>query len=94
MQAVAAKADEQRTGARGLRSIVELALNDSMYHLPTWRAQGVTHVLVTEETILQGKLPRLFPDPVAHAEGRDCGAQSCGTCADKTEDDEPVAAVA
>ena len=94
VQAVAAKADEQRTGARGLRSIVELALNDSMYHLPTWRAQGVTHVLVTEETILQGKLPRLFPDPVAHAEGRDCGAQSCGTCADKTEDDEPVAAVA
>jgi len=67
--AIATQADRTKTGARGLRSIVENALNDSMYHLPTWRSQGVTHVIVTEETIEHGKQPLLYPEPVADGDG-------------------------
>jgi len=97
VQAVAAKADAQKTGARGLRSIVEASLNEAMYRLPSWREQGVTHILVTEETIVEGQLPRLFPDP-RDAETCDaasgCGDDACGTCADKADDDESVAATA
>ena len=63
VHAIAEQADRSKTGARGLRSIVEAALNDSMYQLTTWRAQGVTHVVVTDETILHGKPPVLHPAP-------------------------------
>ena len=92
VQAVAAKADAQKTGARGLRSIVEVALNNAMYELPTWREQGVTHILVTEETINEGKMPRLFPDPAACEASTGYGVASCGTCDDKA-DEEPAAAI-
>jgi len=63
--AIAEQADKTKTGARGLRSIVESALNESMYHLTTWRQQGVTHVIVTDATITKGAMPLLYPEPQA-----------------------------
>ena len=69
VEAIAAQADATRTGARGLRTIVEVALNEAMYHLPTWKQQGVTHVVVTRETIMDGKLPVLYPEPAVSEGG-------------------------
>jgi len=62
IQAVAWQAFSSNTGARGLRSIIEKALNEAMYCLPTWHALGVTDVLVSKETIMKGAAPRRFPD--------------------------------
>ena len=56
--AIADQADRSKTGARGLRSIIENALNEAMYQLPTWRKQGITHVVVTERTIIDKQLVR------------------------------------
>ena len=49
LQAIARKALKRKTGARGLRSILENALLDSMYELPT--RQNVQKVVVDESTI-------------------------------------------
>ena len=62
VDAIAAQADKTKTGARGLRSIVEQSLNEAMYRLPGWREKGVTHVVVTRETIEQGTLPVVYPE--------------------------------
>jgi len=64
VDAIAKEAERARTGARGLRAIVERSLNEAMYNLPAWRARGVAHVVVTEETIVDGKLPLLQPEPM------------------------------
>ncbi|MDY0072241.1 MAG: ATP-dependent Clp protease ATP-binding subunit ClpX [Thauera sp.] len=58
LQAVARKAIRRRTGARGLRSILEAALLDIMYELPT--LQGVDKVVVDESTIEEGGKPLLI----------------------------------
>jgi ATP-dependent Clp protease ATP-binding subunit ClpX len=52
LRAVARKAMERKTGARGLRSIVETALLDTMYELPS--TEGVTKVVV-DETVIEGE---------------------------------------
>jgi len=49
LQAIARKALKRRTGARGLRSILEAALLDIMYELPTM--ENVTKVVVDEGMI-------------------------------------------
>jgi ATP-dependent Clp protease ATP-binding subunit ClpX len=49
LQAIARKALKRRTGARGLRSIIEGALLDIMYELPTM--ENVTKVVVDEGMI-------------------------------------------
>ena len=67
LSAIAERARKSNTGARGLRSIVEEVLLESMYQLPTWGARGVRHCLVTEATVLQGKLPELHPLPQEEA---------------------------
>lgn len=65
LQAVARKAKSSDTGARGLRSIVEEALLETMYQLPAWSARGVRHVVVTQATIQEAKPPLTFPEAVA-----------------------------
>jgi ATP-dependent Clp protease ATP-binding subunit ClpX len=57
LRAIASKALERKTGARGLRSIVESALLDTMYELPS--ASNVEKVVVDESTIQEGKPPLL-----------------------------------
>jgi ATP-dependent Clp protease ATP-binding subunit ClpX len=49
LQAIALKAIRRKTGARGLRSILEQALLDVMYELPTMK--GVSKVIVDDNTI-------------------------------------------
>ncbi len=55
LQAVATKAMERKTGARGLRSILEHALLDTMYELPSLK--GVKRVVVDATVIRDGAQP-------------------------------------
>jgi len=57
LKAIAKKALARKTGARGLRSILEQALIDTMYELPT--AGNVDKVVVDESTIEENKPPLL-----------------------------------
>ncbi len=50
LKAIADKAIERKTGARGLRSILEEVLLDSMFDLPS--ISGVSEIVVNEETVL------------------------------------------
>src|SRR5262249_6196431 len=52
--AVAHKAIERKTGARGLRSIVEAILLDTMYDLPS--LEGVQEVVVSKQ-VVEGTAP-------------------------------------
>lgn len=56
--AVARKAHAQKTGARGLRSILEEVMLDLMYELPSLK--NVRECLITEETISGAGKPVLF----------------------------------
>ncbi len=55
--AIARKALARKTGARGLRSIVEHSLIDTMFDLPT--LDGVAKVVVDEHNIDEGTKPLL-----------------------------------
>ncbi|GAA0316151.1 ATP-dependent protease ATP-binding subunit ClpX [Psychrobacter aestuarii] len=55
--AIAKRAVERKTGARGLRSIVENALLDTMYELPSM--EGATSVTVDEDVINTGSAPKI-----------------------------------
>ena len=57
LQAVAAKAMERKTGARGLRSIMENVLLDTMYRLPS--EDNVVKVVVDESVIKGESAPLL-----------------------------------
>jgi ATP-dependent Clp protease ATP-binding subunit ClpX len=54
---IAKKAIEQKTGARGLRSIMEGILMDSMYNAPS--LGNIKKVTITAECITEGKSPVL-----------------------------------
>jgi ATP-dependent Clp protease ATP-binding subunit ClpX len=58
MKAVARRAMERKTGARGLRSILEHALLDVMYDLPS--AENVSKVVVEENVITENAPPLLI----------------------------------
>ena len=58
LQAIAKKALVRKTGARGLRSILEHALLDVMYELPS--QQNVAKVVIDENTITNGATPLLI----------------------------------
>jgi ATP-dependent Clp protease ATP-binding subunit ClpX len=57
LKAIAKKAMKRKTGARGLRSILEAALIDTMFDLPD--VSNVAKVVVDESTIDEGKPPLL-----------------------------------
>ena len=57
LTAVARKAIARKTGARGLRSILEQALLGTMFELPN--LENVEKVVVEEATIVEGKAPLL-----------------------------------
>ena len=57
LKAIAQKALKRKTGARGLRSILELALIDTMYELPN--QSNVAKVVIDDSTILENKPPLL-----------------------------------
>ncbi len=72
LEAIANKALERETGARGLRSILEETLLDVQFELPSRR--DVTKCVVTRETIAQGRRPTL----VTEAAHQDIGAAEPG----------------
>lgn len=67
LDAIARRALERKTGARGLRSIVEQALLDLMFDLPN--AKGVASVVVDENVISAGAKPLLIYEDAAKASG-------------------------
>ena len=64
LRSVAAKAIERKTGARGLRSIMEAILLDSMYDLPS--LEGVEEIVINRE-VVEGRADPLH----IYAERRD-----------------------
>ena len=52
LRAVAQKAIERKTGARGLRSILEGVLLDTMYEIPS---QSEVSKVVIDESVIEGK---------------------------------------
>jgi ATP-dependent Clp protease ATP-binding subunit ClpX len=61
--AIADRALERETGARGLRSILEETLLDVQFELPSRR--DVRKCVVTKETISEGRTPTLVTEAVA-----------------------------
>jgi ATP-dependent Clp protease ATP-binding subunit ClpX len=55
LEAIAKKAIERKTGARGLRSIVEAMLLDTMFELPGMK--GVAEIVVDREVVEGRKDP-------------------------------------
>ncbi|PCE53594.1 ATP-dependent protease ATP-binding subunit ClpX [Staphylococcus pseudintermedius] len=58
LAAISEKAIERKTGARGLRSIIEEALIDIMYDIPS--TENVAKVVITKETIVNETEPELY----------------------------------
>jgi len=57
LQSVAEKAMERKTGARGLRSILESVLLDTMYSLPS--TKNVTKVVI-DASVIRGESPPML----------------------------------
>lgn len=58
LDAIAEKAMKRKTGARGLRSIVESALLDTMYNLPS--LENVANVIVDQDVIEKSTSPQII----------------------------------
>lgn len=58
LHAIAKEAIERKTGARGLRSIIETTMLDMMYELPS--RDDIVKCVVTKETILENHSPTLI----------------------------------
>ncbi len=63
LSAIARKAIERKTGARGLRAIIETALLDTMFDLPG--QSDIRRCVVTKEVIEQGAQPELVKEVAA-----------------------------
>ena len=60
LEAIAAKAIERRTGARGLRSIIESVMMDLMFDIPS--REDISKVVVTEAIVNGTGEPDLYDD--------------------------------
>jgi ATP-dependent Clp protease ATP-binding subunit ClpX len=59
---VAKLAKERKTGARGLRSVIESKLIRTQYKLPEMKESGVTKIVVTREVITEDAEPLAVTD--------------------------------
>ena len=72
LKAIAKKAIQRKTGARGLRSILENTLLDTMFELPG--LDGVEEIVVNRETIEHGTAPlRIYGERQERKEGTNPG---------------------
>jgi ATP-dependent Clp protease ATP-binding subunit ClpX len=55
IKAISREAGRRKTGARGLRAVLEEVMLDSMYELPGM--SGVTECIVNEEVIVRREIP-------------------------------------
>ena len=53
---------EYKTGARGLRSVVEKALLETQFDLPAMRGKGINKIIVTRDTVENNGRPILVYD--------------------------------
>ncbi len=58
LKAIARLAMERKTGARGLRAILEVTMLHIMYDIPS--RPNIRKILITEETVLQRDEPQMF----------------------------------
>ena len=64
LAAIARKAHAQKTGARGLRAILEEVMLDIMYEIPS--QSEIREVLITEDVILKkSEALKIFEQPTA-----------------------------
>jgi len=57
LEAMAQKAVQRKTGARGLRTLMETVMLDVMYDIPS--QDNIREVVITEETVTEGKPPHV-----------------------------------
>ena len=57
LEAIAKRAIERKTGARGLRAILEEIMLDIMYDIPS--SNNIEKVIITPECILEGAKPEI-----------------------------------
>lgn len=58
LKEIAKKAIERKTGARGLRSIIEGIMLDVMFDLPS--RDDITKCIITKETVAENSIPKLI----------------------------------
>ncbi len=61
LEAIVDKAIERKTGARGLRSIIEEIMRDIMFEIPS--NEKIEQCIVTKETVLDNQEPRIIENP-------------------------------
>ena len=71
LKAIAARAIERKTGARGLRNVMERTMLDIMFRLPSM--PGVKECLINRAVIEKGKEPVLLYDESAEGAAADTG---------------------
>ncbi len=65
IDAVVEKAIERKTGARGLRAILEETMRDVMFEIPT--NKNIVKCVITQDTVKNGKEPKLVYNEVKKA---------------------------
>ena len=61
LEAIVDKAIERKTGARGLRSIIEDIMRDIMYDIPS--NEKIEKCIITKETVNQSAGPKIIENP-------------------------------
>lgn len=61
LEAIVDKAIERKTGARGLRSIIEDIMRDIMYDIPS--NEKIEKCIITKETVLNNASPKIIENP-------------------------------
>ena len=65
LEAIVDKAIERKTGARGLRAILEETMRDIMYEIPS--NKNIESCTITKATVLNGEAPKLIMNEVKRA---------------------------
>ncbi len=65
LEAIVDKAIERKTGARGLRAILEETMRDIMYEIPS--NKNIESCTITKATVLNGEAPKLVMNEVKRA---------------------------
>ena len=58
LEAIVDKAIERKTGARGLRAILEDIMRDIMFEIPS--NPNIEKCIITRETVLNGEDPKVY----------------------------------
>lgn len=66
LEAIVDKAIERKTGARGLRSIIEEIMRDIMFDIPS--TPNISKCIINKETVLNKNLPEIITNKVENSE--------------------------